>query len=543
MLVAASGGLLASESAPPKIALHAGGLSPQPIITSTTAKDKALTVDWHSFGQQGNSTNPVYHLLRATALNGPDTTWTPVGSVTNANTLQTTLDGEIGFLSLQQDPAPAYAGAEKCSFCHVDTHSDWMTTRHANAFETLRAIKQEKNAACVVCHTVGFGTPNGFKDETTTPHLLGVQCESCHGPADGHVTRLLDKNNQVDRARVPLKTLASEMCGGCHTDAHHPTYDEWATSAHGSLEIPEEEFSDPATGPARMLTCGACHSGATRMALLNAAIKGKDPVMPSTEVAASSPITCGVCHSVHGKTGNEAQLRFPLHSEIPYSYSTATNFVSNYNPQVQTCAQCHNMRGATWKGTSRPPHHSPQYNILIGTGGFDAGVEQPPQSAHMKIENQCAQCHTHAHSPDEITEQTPAFTGHDFKPTLQGCAPCHDEVGGELLKEVVQSNIKQQIAEVKGLLDQWALTKAPEALRQKYGSLAWEFQNIGQLSTPTADVKTGPTGTEQNNVPDNIKQARHNIYMIEHDGSYGVHNGNYARFLLKVARDKVKAEL
>jgi hypothetical protein len=31
--------------------------------------------------------------------------------------------------------------------------------------------------------------------------------------------------------------------------------------------------------------------------------------------------------------------------------------------------------------------------------------------------------------------------------------------------------------------------------------------------------------------------------LVEHDASYGVHNGNYTRFLLKVARDKVNAAL
>jgi hypothetical protein len=268
------------------------------------------------------------------------------------------------------------------------------------------------------------------------------------------------------------------------------------------------------------------------------------PVLPSTHEAAETGITCIACHDPHAKTEHESQLLFPMASKIPYSYNTGTNFAANFNPNVQLCAQCHNMRGASWRGTSRPPHHSPQYNLLIGSGGFDGGETSIPQSAHMDIETQCAQCHTHPHSPDEITEATPAFMGHDFHPSMKACAPCHDEVGGELLTEVVQGNVKKQIGEIKALLDQWALTKAPEALRTKYGRLAWEFQNVGQLSLPTPpDVRQGPTAAEQANVPDAIKQARHNIYMVEHDGSYGVHNGNYSRFILKVARDLVNAAL
>ena len=44
-------------------------------------------------------------------------------------------------------------------------------------------------------------------------------------------------------------------------------------------------------------------------------------------------------------------------------------------------------------------------------------------------------------------------------------------------------------------------------------------------------------------VPDPIKKARYNLYLIEHDHSYGVHNGNYSRFLLQVARDQVNTAL
>jgi hypothetical protein len=533
LLIAASvTAIQAAEVSPHKMARTEGGISPKPVVTGVSrAADNptSLKVDWQGFGGP-------YQVLKCPGFTSGKATWETVTTVTNGTSATFAMDGEIGFVTVQ-GPDPDYIGAERCSLCHVDTHEDWLDTRHAKALESLKAIGQDKNSSCLACHTVGFGTANGFVDEATTPGLAGVHCENCHGPAQEHARRPLDKKLR------PLKTLASEMCGGCHTDAHHPTYDEWARSGHGSLEIPEEEFASPESGPGRMPTCGACHSGATRLAMLKGVINDEEPEMPTTEEAASTAITCAVCHDAHAQTGNPGQLRFPLHSEIPYSYTTSTNFAANYNPQVQTCAQCHNDRGASWRGSSRPPHHSPQYNMLIGSSGVVGDATEIPQSAHMKIENQCAQCHTHAHGADPITEETPNYTGHDFHPTTRGCAPCHDEIGGELLTEVVQQNVKEQIAEIKSLLDQWGLTKAPEALRQNYGALAWEFQNIGQLSQPTPEVPRGPTGDEQAQVPDNIKQARFNLYLVEHDGSYGVHNGNYARFLLKVARDKVKAEL
>lgn len=528
-----------------KLVRTRGGISPAPVITSVSNTNKDLTINWQAFSNQAPAgSNVVYQVLKCPALKGANTDWNAVASVTNVTTLAMAIDGDFGLLKVQQTPAPLYAGAEKCGLCHLDTHDTWLTTRHAEAFQTLKDVQQDTNSSCLSCHTVGFGTPTGFKDEATTPSLAGVQCESCHGPAGAHASRPLDKN------RRPLKTLAAEMCGGCHADVHHPTYEEWATSTHALLEIPEEEFADPTNGPPRMLTCGACHSAATRAALLQAVKNMQDspgtefsPEIPTTQEAASIGITCAACHNSHASTGNEAQLRFPLASRVPYSYSTSTNFAANYNPQVQTCAQCHNMRGATWTGTSRPPHGSPQYNILIGNGGYEAGATNVPQSAHMDIETQCARCHMPDHSPDVVAEQTPKYSGHDFTPTMQACAPCHDEVGGALLTEVVQGNTKRQINEIKVLLDQWALTKAPDALRPKYGVLAWEFTNLGGLSTRTSENPTGPTAAEQRTIPDGIKQARFNLYLVENDGSYGVHNGNYTRFLLKIARDNVNAAL
>jgi hypothetical protein len=509
--------------------LTPGGISPKPVITAITSSNQTIRVQWN-----GHGSGP-FRVERCPDFRSSGMDWQTVGTVSNTNSLTLQIEGEAGFMRVQA-AAPSYAGAERCSICHIDTHETWLATAHAGAFETLKRINQDKNPRCVACHTVGFGVETGFLDEARTPHLAGVQCENCHGPAGEHAFRPLDKKKR------PLITNAAQMCGGCHTDAHHPTYDEWASSNHGSLEFARHEFADPTTGPARMATCGACHSGPSRLAMLKGVLYDEPPVMPTIQEATSTAITCSVCHNPHEKTGHAGQLRNPLFSKMNYSYSTSASFASQYNPEVNLCGQCHNMRGARWSDTSRSPHYSPQYNMLIGKGGFEGGATKVPQSAHMEINTQCAHCHTHAHKPEAISHETPAIMGHTFKPTMSACMPCHDEVGASVMASAIQANTKQQISDVKALLDEWAVRKAPEAL-QKYGSLAWEYNYPGALSPLSSPGQRGPTADEQRTIPDAIKQARFNLYLVSKDGSYGVHNGNYARFLLRVAGDNVRSEL
>src|SRR5678815_4745342 len=71
------------------------------------------------------------------------------------------------------------------------------------------------------------------------------------------------------------------------------------------------------------------------------------------------------------------QLRQALSSTNDFFLTTSDDFTSKYNPNINVCAQCHNHRGASWTSTSRAPHHSPQYNILLGTVGLLASGQAP----------------------------------------------------------------------------------------------------------------------------------------------------------------------
>ncbi len=81
---------------------------------------------------------------------------------------------------------PAYVGANRCAACHPVEFREWLTTSHAQGFAALVERGAERNPECLPCHTTGYGRSGGFQGHRSTPHMEGVQCESCHGPGSGH---------------------------------------------------------------------------------------------------------------------------------------------------------------------------------------------------------------------------------------------------------------------------------------------------------------------------------------------------------------------
>jgi hypothetical protein len=498
--------------------LHVGGMPPEPIINSLTRDGANLTMTWDGF------TGP-YRVESTTNVQSGQ--WELIGSPTYFETT-TFKAGTMGIIRIS-GPAPAFAGATNCLPCHKNVHDNWMGTTHATALETLKNIGMGNNASCLPCHTVGFGLSTGFKDEATTPQFAGVQCENCHGPAAEHAA------NPDDPLTRPRKEIASTLCGGCHSGVNHPTYEEWSQSGHIHVEaVTAAYFLDPSTSVARMNSCGPCHSGAVRLAL----IQGGD--LPAPAEAAEVALNCIVCHEPHKSTVNGHRLRSPEYSTNSFSYNTAASFASQYNPNINMCGQCHNARGAKVSDSGRPPHHSPQYNMLLGNIGVTNSTP-PYMSPHWTITNQCAHCHMQRLSVDHPTVENPVLTGHSARiVTFETCYECH--VVPEQTMDAIQGDIVTRIGEIKALLDQWGTTKSDATLRAKYSTLAWEYTAPGSISSPDGSLP-GPSSSEQALVPQGIKDARFNLYLVELDGSYGVHNAGYAYYLLQVAEDKVRAEL
>ncbi len=504
-----------------------GGIDIRPTISSLRNTRTNVTIGW--YGLKGG-----YHLEAAAT---PGSGWLEVSNAFAADFSSTlTLSGAAAgqqFFRLRTDNA--YVGSRGCSSCHWDKYNDWSATPHAAAWDSIASLPPQVQSSCIACHSAGYGQPTGFTNMDVTPYLAGVGCENCHGAGAAH------KYGDHSIA-TPAVTAAAETCGGCHDGSHHPTYSEWTHTAHASVTADVASgFSDTAAGQSRMTSCGPCHSGAMRIALLKQydyLNEGYNlPVtFPTAHDASLYGVTCAICHDPHANNLTH-QLRNPVSSTNNFSLRSSSTFASQYDPGIQICAQCHNDRGASWTATARPPHHSPQYNFLLGTVGQQQSGQPPayPASHALLITNQCVGCHMQ--SKPYSSEQQPAASGHSFKvESFDMCQKCH--ALPEDLLQFTTNAVWAQIQEVKSALDLWALTKAPPAL-SAYGTRAWEYTSPGTLSSGGP----GPSSAEQTLIPANIQKARFNMYVVFHDGSFGVHNARLAATLLDNALSWVQQEL
>lgn len=122
-----------------------------------------------------------------------------------------------------------FVGEETCQTCHSAEHKMWAESDHARAYDNLEAVGKAFDPACLQCHTVGFDQPGGFFDMDITGHLLGVQCESCHGAGRTHA-------ESAGAKTMPNADWRREqICAQCHTQPHSPGFElnrYWPKIAH-----------------------------------------------------------------------------------------------------------------------------------------------------------------------------------------------------------------------------------------------------------------------------------------------------------------------
>lgn len=122
-----------------------------------------------------------------------------------------------------------FATARSCKTCHRKAYKIWQKTAHASAYETLRQKNKHQDPECVTCHVLGYEVDGGFADEASSPHFVGVQCETCHGQA-------LEHSRNPTKFKPMIKT-AKNQCGQCHKTPHSSNFQfnaYWPKIKHGA---------------------------------------------------------------------------------------------------------------------------------------------------------------------------------------------------------------------------------------------------------------------------------------------------------------------
>jgi PKD repeat protein len=414
---------------------------------------------------------------------------------------------------------PGQSRAAQCGVCHS------AATRYAMLSEYNDALSGQPH------HPINFAAPNDGAAWTAA-------CATCHDPhSTNNIAQLRYTTWSTNFYTMPtttdsyLGTLRSTNALGAFT-----TNTVYNNTTFDSIYNP------------KIQVCGQCHNsrGATwdgqAYALVTNAVVTTATNVVSVTPDPNTPWETVLATNVVTSTNNVAGIKLmsPL---IPYVVGGVTNYSTNSS------------------GYGRSPHFSPQYNILVGkpdTNFYLTATIHPHGAAGNT--NQCATCHVPIYDVNATTK----VTGHTYEVDFQNCVQCHSGLTDEAFFgkiEDLQYQESNSIARVVSLLNQWATTPglAPDILRTNYGSMAWEYTTPGELGNPTGAAVAGPpsafnskltsgvpTGTNDNMqlvIPDAIRKARFNIYMVAHDGSYGVHNPTFTKTMLTNAEALVVGQM
>ena len=461
--------------------------------------------------------------------------------------------------------------------CHLvdpTKFSDWSKTNHATAVKRkLNDPTGHFSFSCFSCHSIGYdgvttSANGGFDDiaggegfktvsrnaagvfdslKTLYPKsmaLTGIQCENCHGPAGQHAAGIpVPGNNKLDESWSP------DVCAPCHfsSDRHGIGY-AYTGSAH---------YTSSSNGSTRInnfnrLLCARCHTG---QGYVNEKINGNLQTVPATgevEYVGGTAMTCVTCHDPHNGS-NDMQLR---------AKSVGESCLGCHVIRLGTGGSLHTShQGSMLLGANLPPFSQDVLNVYTSTpsgtpqqvvaavntvGGWELPGYTYENSSHSDIKEMCVKCHM-ASSPSFLAASASNFSkpdtmmtklgGHTFRVAYDnivgkdtttilnptGCEECHGEASIEFV-DATQAKTKALLANLFKALPK--RDSAGVTISSMSDTVA--YQNWAKAP---ASLKRKLTTID--------KASVFNYNFVNNDGSFGVHNFNYAKGLLNSSLEQL----
>lgn len=255
-----------------------------------------------------------------------------------------------------------YVGSEKCKECHADLAKAFSTNIHAKA------------------------GAYGFKD---------AGCESCHGPASGHV-EAGDTAAIINPAKIGYEA-ASARCLECHSKDKKQMF--WHGSIHESQQMSCVACHKVHGGNDKLLAkklendlCQSCHLD-VRADMFK---RSKHPMRDSSSPTTEGKMTCSSCHNAHGARA-EKLIEAKSFNDKCYECHAEKRapLLWEHSPVKEDCITCHS------------PHGSSVDKML-----------------ETKIPRLCQQCHMQGR------HQTGALASNSTFAFNRSCLNCHPMVHG-----------------------------------------------------------------------------------------------------------------
>jgi hypothetical protein len=383
------------------------------------------------------------------------------------------------------DEMPLDCGRSDCHRAESESvrHSK-MTSALAADLGGRRPLADPECA--LACHATGEpGTSDGGFSHVQAELGLAVLPEKF-----GELPRALRRLGGVGclachgPARVPpdsarWSVLRSDVCGTCH-DAP-PRYGHaraFATTKMAAADHDVRTRERP--------ECARCHTTWGSL--------GEPARRPPAEVGALG-LGCVACHDVHGARGAEASQRGLLRDVDVLAVLPGAPDAARGASRV--CVPCHSP------GNSALPEAT-SAAIWAGRGGLspETGAALDGSAPHASDARGCLRCH------DSGPAALERGKGHAFAPSPASCAPCHAEPPKRRPELALEA--RELVAELLPLAS------------RKLGSLPLHAEALAPTLPPTA------------------ARALRNALLVLEDPAADVHNPDYARRLLDVARKQSK---
>jgi hypothetical protein len=432
--------------------------------------------------------------------------------------------------------------------------------------------------------------------------LANVQCENCHGPN----STPLHFNETLDPERISIASEVCGPCHGepaRHArfqqwqDGPHSNYEL-------TLEVGTVEARGATAGHCGRCHVGQGFLAWIEQGDLTKRIQGANGNATVPELAAlgltndaAHPQTCTTCHDPHDPGHSSGE---PNTATVRISGSTPllpAGYAALGVGRGAICITCHNTRnGAHNDDVGLPtnysaPHTAAQGDVLMGQNAYFVAIGD--RSPHSFIVDTCTTCHMELTPPPAEFSFSGAGTNHTFRASLTICTQCHGVFDGGTLQESAEAEL-ERLADVMSEYLLARITNAGTVFVKDYtphefggnfydlksgdssvapsniaavhplephGQIGFlvEFVNPVEftyspsgeaphtLSLTEAEVQLGDFTTDGTTklVPtDNpLVRAGWNFFLIEGDGSKGVHNPSFTFSAIDSARAALEEAL